>query len=98
MRTGLVRIEDPDLERRLAERSWVDPPEELEIRRATAHAILHLVQRTGLSVADIDGLFFRLGRSVCLETSEPECRACPIEGQCAQHADLFQPVFRTTAY
>lgn len=98
MRTGLVRIEDPDLERRLAQRSWVDALEELEIRRATGRAILHLVQQTGLSVAAIDGLFFRLGRSVCLETSEPECTACPIGGECPQHADLFQPVFRTTAY
>ena len=98
LRTGLVSVQDPDLERRLEERMWVDTVEELAIRQATGRAILRLVQDTRCSVADIDGLFFRLGRTVCLETSEPNCSACPLASECGQHTRLFPPVYRTQAY
>ena len=98
LRTGLVDVQDPDLERRLGERMWVDTMEELSIRQATGRAILRLVEETTCSVADIDGLFFRLGRTVCLETTEPQCGDCPLEVACAQHTRRFQPVYRTQAY
>jgi hypothetical protein len=98
MRTGLVQILDPDLNRRLRTRMWVDMQEELAIRQATGRAILGLVQRTNQSVAAIDGLFFRLGRTACLETQAPDCHSCPIQSGCAQETELFQPVYRTTAY
>ena len=98
LRTGLVGVQDPDLERRLSERVWVDTVEELAIRQATGRAILRLVEDTTCTVADIDGLFFRLGRTVCLETSEPNCSACPLETACAKHTRRFQPVYRTQAY
>ena len=98
LRTGLVRIHDPELERRLIARMWVDTTEELEIRQATGRAILSLVESTGCTVADIDGLFFRLGRTVCLETSAPRCDNCPLSGACARHTTHFQPIIRTQAY
>ena len=98
LRTGLVKVNDPDLERRLIARMWVDPIEELAIRQATGRAILRLVEDTTCSVADIDGLFFRLGRTVCLETAEPECDSCPLQGGCAAHTKRFQPIYRTQAY
>ena len=98
LRTGLVDIADPDLERRLCDRMWVDTVEELAVRQATGRAILRLVEDTGCTVADIDGLFFRLGRTVCLETTEPDCEACPLAAECAQHTGRFQPVYRTSAY
>ena len=98
LRTGLVRISDPDLRRRLAERTWVDPREEYSIREATGRAIERLVQRTGRTVAEIDGLFFKIGRTLCLETEPTRCTECPLQAVCAQDADLFQPIFRTTAY
>jgi len=98
LRTGLVKVQDPDLERRLSERMWVDTIEEMAIREATGRAILRLVEGTSCSVADIDGLLFRLGRTVCLETTEPECSACPLVVDCGQHTQRFQPVYRTQAY
>ncbi len=98
LRTGLVRVDDPDLARRLTERTWVDPQEELAIRQATGRAILGLVEQTQRTVGAIDGLFFKLGRTVCLETEAPRCDECPLSTGCAQRTDLFQPVFRTTAY
>jgi len=98
LRTGLVNIENADLERRLCTRMWVDPTEELAIRQATGRAILNLVEQTGCSVAAIDGLFFKIGRKHCVETEEPTCGQCPLHDACAQHTARFQPVFRTTAY
>ena len=98
LRTGLVNIENPDLKRRLEKRIWVDPTEELSIRQATGQAILGLVEHTGCSVAAIDGLFFKIGRTYCVETAVPRCVECPIGSNCAQEKELFQPIFRTTAY
>ena len=98
LRTGLVNIENDDLKQRIEQRRWVDPTEELSIRQATGRAILSLVEQTGCSVAAIDGLFFKIGRTYCVETSQPQCIECPIENHCSQATSLFQPVFRTTAY
>jgi hypothetical protein len=91
-------VADPDLERRLIAREWVDAPEELAIRQATGRAIAALAQQSGSSIAAIDGFFFVNGRKRCLETSTPECDACPVNEVCMQRTPLFQPVFRTTDY
>jgi sugar/nucleoside kinase (ribokinase family) len=98
LRTGCVVVLDPDLERRLAARQWVDALEELAIRQATGRAIEALVELSGTSVAAVDGFFFVNGRRVCLETEPARCEDCPIESACAKSTALFQPVFRTTAY
>lgn len=97
LRTGCVDILDPDLERRLAARTWVDGVEEAEIRQASFTAIAGLVAASGRSVAAVDGFFFALGRKVCVETAAPDCARCTL-APCARHVDRFQPVFRTTAY
>ena len=98
LRAGLVTVLDPDLAQRLEARQWIDPLEELAIRQATGRAILGLAQHSSRTVAAIDGLFFSLGRTRCLETQEAQCEACPMAPNCAQRTGLFQPVFRTTAY
>ena len=98
LRTGLVSILDDNLRHRLETRQWVDTHEELAIRQATGRAILGVVEQTGLSVGAIDGLFFKLGRTVCLETEPARCEDCPLQTSCTRDVDLFQPVFRTTAY
>jgi len=98
LRTGCVRILDPDLAYRLEHRMWVDAPEELAIRQACGRAIQDLVIQSGTSVAAVDGFFFVNGRRVCRETIEADCPACPIAPACAQETSMFQPVFRTTAY
>jgi hypothetical protein len=98
LRTGLVTIKDPELRRRIIARQWVDNTEELAIRQATGRAILALARQTNLSIAAIDGLFFQLGRQVCLETEPARCTDCPLTKDCAKDTALFQPVFRTSAY
>ncbi len=98
LRTGCVRIADPDLRRTLEDRAWTDAVGEASVRSAAYGAILALCDASGLNVGEVDGFLFTLGRSLCLETEEPKCDLCPIAEACARNIELFQPIFRTTAY
>jgi len=98
LRTGCVRVLDPGLRARLAAREWVYAVEEDEIREASWHAIHGLCQASERSVGEVDGFLFSLGRSTCLEAQAPRCQDCPLAPGCARCIELFQPVFRTTAY
>ena len=97
LRTGLVRVEDPALRKKLAARELLAPAEEERIRAATYEAIERLMARSGLSAAAVDWFFFQ-NRTRCPETTAPDCPACPVQPFCARETQLFQPVFRTTAY
>ena len=98
LRTGCVTISDPDLRRRMVERAWISAAEETAVRDACFEALGELCSASGLTVAQIDGFFFVNGRKRCLETEDAKCAECPLESGCAQATDLFQPIFRTTAY
>jgi hypothetical protein len=97
LRTGLVRVEDADLRRKLVGRELLVEAEEGAVREATYQAIARLMARSGLSAAAVDWFFFQ-NRTRCPEMTEPDCPACPVEGICARETKLFQPVWRTTAY
>jgi hypothetical protein len=97
LRTGLVRVEDPALRRKLAARELLGESEERSIRAATCAAIEKLIAASGLSSAAVDWFFFQ-NRTRCPEMTAPDCPACPVQPICAKEVDLFQPVFRTTAY
>jgi sugar/nucleoside kinase (ribokinase family) len=98
LRTGCVDLVDPDLQRRSEARQWVDGVEERAIRDAAKIAIDRLVDRSGTSVAAVDGFFFTLGRRLCLEMEQPRCDECPLEPACGKHIERFQPVYRTSFY
>ena len=98
LRTGCVVVTDADVRRRLEGRVWVDAGTETSIRLAARDAIRSLCDLSGLDVASVDGFLFRLGRTVCLEAEPPKCGECPLTAVCARETDLFQPIFRTTAY
>ncbi len=97
LRTGLVRVDNPALHKKLEARELLGEPEENAIRAATYEAIEKLMARSGLSAAAVDWFFFQ-NRTRCPEMTEPDCPACPVQSICARETDLFQPVFRTTAY
>ena len=97
LRTGLVRVGDPALRKKLAARELLDQADEERIRAATYEAIEKLMARSRLSAAAVDWFFFQ-NRTRCPETVEPDCPACPVQLFCARETRLFQPVFRTTAY
>ena len=98
LRTGCVRVADPGLRQILEDRSWTDAVGEASVRSASYEAINALCDASELNVGEVDGFLFTLGRSLCLETEDPNCGECPIEESCALHTELFQPIFRTTAY
>ena len=97
LRTGLVRVAEPALRKKLVARQLLAPAEEELVRAATYDAIGKLMARSGLSAAAVDWFFFQ-NRVRCPETTEPDCPACPVHPFCARETALFQPVFRTTAY
>jgi hypothetical protein len=97
LRTGLVVVEHPDLDRKLRARELLREPEEAAVRVATYEAIARLMGLTGLSAAAVDWFFFQ-NRTRCPETTEPDCPVCPVQKICARQIALFQPVLRTTAY
>lgn len=97
LRTGLVRVTDQGLRRKLLERELLLEAEEGAVREATYEAIARLMKRSGLSAAAVDWFFFQ-NRTRCPETTEPDCPACPVQAICARETELFQPVWRTTAY
>jgi hypothetical protein len=97
LRTGLVRVDDADLRRKLVNRELLREEEEGAVREATYEAIRRLMDRSGLSAAAVDWFFFQ-NRTRCPEMTEPDCPACPVQAICARETALFQPVWRTTAY
>ena len=97
LRTGLVRIGAPALRAKLEARARLAAEEEGIIRAATYDAIAELMARSGLSAAAVDWFFFQ-NRTRCPEMTAPRCAECPVQPICARETDLFQPVFRTTAY
>lgn len=97
LRTGLVRVMDSALRKKLEARELLTRAEEKAVRAATYAAIEKLIARSGLSAAAVDWFFFQ-NRTGCPETTEPDCPACPVQAFCAKETRLFQPVFRTTAY
>jgi hypothetical protein len=97
LRTGLVTITDPELATWLAARRVVMPEQESAVRNATYEAMEGVLAQSGISAAALDYFFFS-NRTRCPEMTEPDCPACPVQGICRRRVDLFQPVYRTTAY
>lgn len=97
LRTGLVRVEDAALRAKLAARELLGENDERRVRAATYEAIARLIAKSGLSSAAVDWFFFQ-NRTRCPEMTAPDCAACPVQAICARETELFQPVFRTTAY
>ncbi len=97
LRTGLVRVDEPALRRRLVQRILAAPNDEWAVRKACYEAIQRLAGESGRSMGAIDWFFFG-ARKRCPEMTAPECPSCPIEPACAKDKALFQPVLRTTFY
>ncbi len=97
LRTGLVIVDDPELERTLRSRHLLTPAEEDVVRRATFEAVGELVERSGSDMGTVDYLLFQM-RHRCPEAFPPHCAACPADPACQHRTELFQPILRTTAY
>jgi hypothetical protein len=93
----VLRVEDERLAQSLRDRRLLEADEESAVRRAAFRAMVRLRDRSGRSMAACDYFLFQM-RHRCPETREPDCPSCPADPACAHRKELFQPVFRTTAY
>jgi len=97
LRTGIVTVHDDALRERLVARQVLAADEEEAVRRATFDAVLGLAAASGRPMGAVDWFLFQM-RHRCPEMTTPRCGECPAERACRQFTELFQPVFRTTAY
>ncbi|MBI4672904.1 MAG: hypothetical protein HY741_14715 [Chloroflexi bacterium] len=97
LRTGLVRVDDAALRKKLARREIVSPDEEWAVRSAAYEAIVQVQKLSGKSMGAVDWFFFGARRR-CPEMTEPDCARCAVDAVCAHEKRLFQPVRRTTFY
>lgn len=96
LRLGLVRLDRFQIERN-KERRWCRDKVEAAIRSAVHEALLRVLEISGASPAALDEALW-MARKYCPETSVPDCAECRFGNVCAKRIELFQPVFRTTAY
>ncbi|MBI4837019.1 MAG: hypothetical protein HY813_01270 [Candidatus Portnoybacteria bacterium] len=96
LRLGLVDLKKSE-QRANEKRLWIDALAEYRIRRATYRAIKRLISKSGKSMPFIDKLFWT-GRQYCPEMEDQECSQCIFSEVCKKRTELFQPIFRTTAY
>lgn len=97
LRVGLIDVQDPALNQKLANREIVSQAAEWAVRYAAYQAIEEVVARSGKSNGAVDFFFFG-ARKRCPEMSEPECSFCQVDPVCAHRKEMFQPVLRTTFY
>ncbi len=98
LRTGCVAIVDSETRQHLTNRTWLGSDAESSIRVQPGTPSKPSANTPVSTLAAVDGFLFSLGRRLCLETEPPKCAECPLEDVCAREVDLFQPIFRTTAY
>ena len=97
LRTGIVTIDDTGLRAAVAARHVLPAADEAAVRRASFEAVAALSARSGRDMGTVDWFLFAM-RHRCPEATVPVCADCPADPVCAHRVELFQPVFRTTAY
>ena len=97
LRTGMVVVDDALLSDALGDRRVISADDEAAVRRAAFAAVQRLATTSRRSMGAVDWFLFQM-RHRCPEIGTPDCRACPADSGCAHRTELFQPVFRTTAY
>lgn len=81
----------------LEERKWVSASIESDIRTKVKHAAEKLILLSGRPMSFVDEKLW-MARKYCPEMEKPDCPKCVFYEVCEKHIELFQPVFRTTAY
>ncbi|MCB8937324.1 MAG: hypothetical protein H6654_18125 [Ardenticatenaceae bacterium] len=97
LRVGLIEVKDEALAAAIAARRVISEADEQVVRQAAYNAIEQLTAVSGKTIGAIDWFFFDARRR-CPEMTEPECAKCALDPICAKRKELFQPVYRTTAY
>lgn len=96
LRLGMVEL-SPDQIKANQNRQWVGAKTEFEIRKAVYDAVSLLIKLSERPMSFIDEKLWT-ARKYCPETWAPDCKKCLFVKVCARKTNLFQPIFRTTAY
>jgi len=96
LRLGIIDL-DKDKYVHNRYRQWVTAEAEHDIRSTTQAAVKQLIRESGRTMSFIDEKLWS-ARRYCPEMSEPDCPKCIFAEVCKKRTELFQPVFRTTAY
>jgi hypothetical protein len=96
LRSGMVELFPDEVEAN-QNRAWVTEETERKIRAHCSGALRILQEQSGRTHAVNDHAIWQ-ARSFCPEMSEPKCDMCHFKWFCARRTELFQPIFRTTAY
>jgi len=96
LRLGLVDL-GAGLYKDNAERRWACREAEGAIRMAVYDAIQTLIKLSGRPMSYVNEKMW-MARRYCPEMERPDCAKCVFESVCKKRVELFQPVFRTTAY
>ena len=84
LRSGMVQIQDPTLERRLKMRQLVTAEEDNLVRDAVRRACDLLVRHSQQSVFGVDNILWMMGRNCCFYDHDPCCggSACTYQDRC----------------
>ncbi len=96
LRLGLVDLSFAEQVTNI-KRNWVSQELENEIRLLAYEAINAVIIQSGQPMSFIDEIMWQ-ARRYCPEMEKPNCPKCIFSGVCSKRIDLFQPIFRTTAY
>ncbi len=84
LRSGMVRVQDAALERRLKARQPVTAEEDNLVREAVRQACDVTVRRSRHSIFDVDNILWMMGRNCCFYDHEPFCgwNTCEHQEEC----------------
>jgi hypothetical protein len=77
LRSGIVRVADKNLEKKLKNREAVDEKDEYEIRDHVKRSYKIVERSSGIETFDLNQIFWNLGRSCCHYSYDPRCGECP---------------------
>jgi endonuclease III len=96
LRLGVVELDEAEREIN-RQRRWTTARSEWSIRKASYEAAKIIIQLSRRPMSFVDEKLWQ-SRHYCPEMTEPECSKCVFNDVCKKRVELFQPVFRTTAY
>ncbi|MFA6338925.1 MAG: queuosine salvage family protein [Candidatus Paceibacterota bacterium] len=96
LRLGLVDLNDDEYGKN-RNRRWVSSRVEQNIRKAVDRAMRRIIKLSGRPMSFVDEKMWN-SRRYCPEMDYPDCSKCIFLKVCKHRTELFQPVFRTTAY
>ncbi len=88
LRTGIISIQDKEIERCLREEEPFKLSEDLELRDLAREAFKKILQYNNSGFGELDDLLWVLGRTHCIHSSNPLCQSYKHDPNCQLMVDL----------